>query len=99
MKTTFVGLLNAAAQTAESFPFTSSTVTPHFGKISVNTTWQELNIAADATTRSPALTRHATDANMADIPEPVATQYSAPSIAANRFSNICTVGLWKRLYK
>ena len=50
IKTTLVGLFSAAAQMAESFPFTSSTVTPHFGRISVNTTWQELNMAADATT-------------------------------------------------
>ncbi|CAB4533720.1 unannotated protein [freshwater metagenome] len=50
MKTTFVGLLSAAAQVAASLPLTSSTVTPHLGRISVITTWQELNIAADATT-------------------------------------------------
>jgi len=37
--------------------------------------------------------------NIADIPEPVATQKSAPSIAAKRASNMATVGLWKRLYK
>ena len=49
MKTTAVGLLSAAAHFAGSFPLTSSTVTPHLGKISVSTTWQELNIAADAT--------------------------------------------------
>ena len=39
------------------------------------------------------------EANMADIPDPVATQNSAPSIAASRCSNMATVGLWKRLYK
>ena len=78
-------------------PFTSSTSTPQAGKNSVSTTWQELNIAAEATTRSPALTMQATEANMADMPEPVATQSSAPSSSANRFSNIATVGLPKRL--
>ena len=39
------------------------------------------------------------EANIADIPDPVAMQYSAPSIAAKRFSNISTVGLWNRLYR
>ena len=57
------------------------------------TTWQELNIAAEATMWSPASTMQARDANIADIPEPVAMQCSAPSIAARRFSNIATVGL------
>ena len=93
INTAFVGLLNAAAHAAASLPFTSSVVIPHFGKISVSTTWHELNIEADATTRSPALTKQAIDANIADIPDPVATQYSAPSIAARRCSNIATVGL------
>ena len=54
-------------------------------------------MAAEATTRSPALTMQATEANIADMPEPVATQSSAPSSSANRFSNIATVGLPKRL--
>ena len=99
IKTTFVGLLSAFAHAAGSFPFTNSKVTPHLGRNSVITTWQELNIEADATTWSPALTMQAMDANMADIPEPVATQNSAPSIAAKRFSNIATVGLWNRLYR
>ena len=39
----------------------------------------------------------AIDANIADMPEAVATQYSAPSIAASRCSNIETVGFAKRL--
>ena len=56
-------------------------------------------MAADATTWSPCSTRQARDANIADIPEPVATHISAPSIAAKRFSNIAIVGLWKRLYR
>ena len=97
MKTALVGLLKAFAHTAGSFPFTSSKVTPHLGNISVMTTWQEENIAADATTWSPCSTMQARDANIADIPEPVATQYSAPSIAARRCSNIAIVGLWNRL--
>ena len=97
MKTTLVGLLSASAQTFSSVPFTSSTSTPQAGKNSVRTTWHELNIAAVATTRSPALTMQATDANMAAIPEPVATQSSAPSSSAKRFSNMATVGLPKRL--
>ena len=94
--TAFVGVLKAFAHALGSLPFTSSTVTPHLGKISVSTTWHELNIEADATTRSPDLTRHAMDANIADIPEPVATQNSAPSRAASRCSNIETVGLANR---
>ena len=57
------------------------------------TTWHELNIAAEATTWSPASRMHANDANIAAIPDAVATQCSAPSIAAKRFSNIATVGL------
>ena len=93
MKTALVGLLSALAQSAGSFPFTNSYVTPHFGKNSVMTTWQEENIAADATTWSPCSTKQARDANIADIPEPVATHISAPSIAASRFSNIAIVGL------
>ena len=96
MKTALVGELNAFAHALGSLPFTSSTVTPHLGKISVSTTWHELNIEADATTRSPDLTRQAMDANIADIPEPVATQNSAPSRAASRCSNIETVGFANR---
>ncbi|CAB5009831.1 unannotated protein [freshwater metagenome] len=41
---------------------------------------------------------HAIDANIADIPEPVPTQNSAPSIAARRSSNIEIVGFAKRPY-
>ena len=95
-ETTLVGVLSAFAHALGSLPLTNSIVTPHLGKISVSTTWQELNIEADATTRSPALTRHAMDANIADIPVPVATQNSAPSSAASLSSNIATVGLPKR---
>ena len=36
------------------------------------------------------------DANIADIPLPVATQSGAPSMAARRFSNIEIVGFAKR---
>ena len=50
IKTALVGLSSALAQAAGSFPFTNSNVTPHLGKNSVITTWQEENIAADATT-------------------------------------------------
>ena len=50
IKTALVGLLNAFAQSFGSLPLTNSKVTPHFGKNSVITTWQEENIAADATT-------------------------------------------------
>ena len=46
---------------------------------------------------SPACTRQATAENIADMPDPVATQYSAPSIAARRCSNMETVGFAKRL--
>ena len=63
----------------------------------MRTTWQELNIAALATTRSPADTKQASEANIADMPDPVAKQSSAPSIAARRFSNIAIVGFAKRL--
>ena len=49
IKTALVGRESAFSQAALSFAFTSSKVTPHFGRISVITTWQELNIAADAT--------------------------------------------------
>ncbi len=50
IKTALVGLLKAFAQTAGSFPFTNSKLTPHLGRNSVITTWQEENIAAEATT-------------------------------------------------
>ena len=50
INTALVGLLNAFAHAAGSFPFTNSNVTPHFGKNSVITTWQDENMAADATT-------------------------------------------------
>ena len=42
---------------------------------------------------SPASRMQAKDANIAAIPDAVATQCSAPSMAAKRFSNIATVGL------
>ena len=99
IKTAFVSTLSACAHSSGSLPVTNSTLTPHLGKNSANTTQHELNIDAAATTRSPADTKHATEANMADIPLPVPTQYSAPSIAASRFSNIDTVGLANRPYK
>ena len=38
MKTAFVGLLSAFAQSAGLFPFTNSKVTPHLGRNSVITT-------------------------------------------------------------
>ena len=42
---------------------------------------------------SPASRMQAKDANIAAIPDAVATQCSAPSMAAKRFSNMATVGL------
>ena len=50
-------------------------------------------MAAEATTRSPAETKHAMDINIADMPELVPRQRCAPSSVASRFSNIETVGL------
>ena len=74
MKTALVCFERAFSQPDLSFAFTNSYVTPHLGRISVITTWQELNMAADATMWSPLSSKQAREANMADIPEPVATQ-------------------------
>ena len=99
MKTTLVGFESAASHFARSLPRTNSVVTPHFGKNSVSTTWQDENIDALATTRSPFETKQATEANMAAIPLLVATHRSAPSKVAKRDSNIPLVGLAKRPYR
>src|SRR5215510_8882496 len=52
--------------------------------------WQEPNSASDATTRSPARSRQASEAKTAAMPVAVARAASAPSSSAMRSSNICS---------
>src|SRR6185437_4721838 len=56
------------------------------------------NRLREATMWSPAESRPITQERIADIPEEVATQASAPSSAASRSSKAVTVGLVKREY-
>ena len=51
------------------------------------------NTPAEQTTWSPALSRPITHDRIADMPDEVATQHSAPSSAASRSSNTFTVGI------
>ena len=73
-----------------------SQIRPHITKrfsMPLNSWTVAPNRLRDATTCSPACIKLITTPRMADMPEEVATQHCAPSIAARRASIILTVGL------
>ncbi len=69
---------------------------PNFDRMPPNSCWVAPNRPLEATTWSPACMVAIASDRIADMPEAVAMQASAPSIAASRVCIAVTVGLEKR---
>ena len=91
--TAAVGTERASRHCSRSAPSTKTVSTPQRGRISSRITKHDPKSAREATTRSPAPTRAASEVNTAAIPDAVAKQASAPSRRRMRSSKALTVGL------
>ncbi|MDT4864496.1 hypothetical protein FQZ97_992590 [compost metagenome] len=87
-----VGLI-AACHAATSVWETKVDSTPNFARSVPISLMVEPNMECEHNTWSPALSRPMHIMRMADMPEAVEMQASAPSSAASRCSKLATVGL------
>ena len=92
----FVFGRTAAFHAATSVAGTNVVSTPKRARMVPNSVTVEPNTALEHTTWSPAFSSAIAVIRIADMPEAVARQLSAPSSAASRSWNIVTVGLVKR---
>jgi hypothetical protein len=86
----------ALDQASIAWPLTNVVSMPKRASTPPNSCTVEPKTALEQTTWSPCFSNAIAVARIADMPEAVATQASAPSSAASRVCSIDTVGLLKR---
>src|SRR5262249_40144797 len=89
----FVFGVTAACHSLTLFGETKVVLMPNRGSQLLSSCTVAPNSPREATMWSPARAKHITQARIADMPDAVATQASAPSSAASRSCNMSTVGL------